>query len=110
QFVSALPNQSAKTVISVLPLRITWKTDFVNLLSQELTRQGYLARDFSWRSFGLKRTNFVFLHWPNEFFVYKGILAIAKLLIKLAVMQFAKIMWGTKFIWIAHNAAPHDSA
>jgi beta-1,4-mannosyltransferase len=110
QFMSALPNQSAKTVISVLPLRITWKTDFVNLLSQELSRQGYLAREFSWRSCGLKRTNFVLLHWPNEFFVYKGIFAIAKLLIKLAVMRIAKILWGAKFIWIAHNAAPHDSA
>ena len=69
QFMSAVTNQSAKTVISLLPLRIPWKTDFVNLLSQELSRQGYIAREFSWRSFGLQRTNFVFLHWPNEFFV-----------------------------------------
>ena len=110
QFTSAVPNQSAKIVISVLPLRIHWKTDFVNLLSQELSRQGYIAREFSWRSCGLRRTNFVFLHWPNEFFVYKGKLAIAKLLIKLATMQIAKRLGGVKFIWIAHNAAPHDAA
>jgi beta-1,4-mannosyltransferase len=109
QFTSAMPNQSAKTVISVLPLRITWKTDFVNLLSQELSRQGYVAREFSWRSCWLRRTKFVFLHWPDEFFVYKGKLAIAKLLIKLATMQIAKVLWGAKFIWIAHNAAPHDA-
>jgi beta-1,4-mannosyltransferase len=108
QFMSAVPNQTAKTVISVLPLRIAWKTDFVNLMSQELSRQGYIAREFSWRSFGL-RTSFVFLHWPNEFFVYKGKVAITKLLIKLAIMRTAKQLWGVKFIWIAHNAAPHDA-
>jgi beta-1,4-mannosyltransferase len=110
QFTSAVPNQAAKTVISVLPLHIHWKTDFVNLLSQELSRQGYIAREFSWRSCGLRRTNFVLLHWPNEFFVYKGKFAIAKLLIKLVTMQIAKSLWGVKFIWVAHNAAPHDAA
>jgi glycosyltransferase involved in cell wall biosynthesis len=106
----ATDKRSDKTIISLLPLRITWKTDFVNLLSQELSRRGYIAREFSWRSFGLKRTNFVFLHWPNEFFASRKKLAIAKSLVKLAIMRFAKVRWGAQFIWVAHNAAPHDAA
>src|ERR1700733_246270 len=102
--------QPKQTIISLLPLRITWKTDFVNFLSEELTRQGYITREFSWRSFGLQRTHFVILHWPNEFFAKEGKLAIVTLLVKLAIMRFAKILWGTQFVWIAHNATPHDAA
>jgi glycosyltransferase involved in cell wall biosynthesis len=25
-------------------------------------------------------------------------------------MRLAKLLWGAKFIWVAHNAAPHDAA
>jgi len=99
---------SKQTVISLMPLSIDWKIDFVNMFSQELSRQGYEVREFRWKSFGLQRTKFVFLHWPNEFFVNTGRLEVPKSLVKLAVLHVAKLLWGTKVVWVAHNAAPHE--
>jgi glycosyltransferase involved in cell wall biosynthesis len=82
---------------------------FPGLFARAISDQGYLVREFEWDFSRLRRAKFIFLHWPNEFFVYKGKLAIAKLLTKLAIMQIAKGLGGAKFIWIAHNAAPHDT-
>jgi glycosyltransferase involved in cell wall biosynthesis len=110
QYVPELHRQPENTVISLLPVSFPWKIDFVNMFSQELSRQGYTVREFRWRSFGLQRTNFVFLHWPDEFFVNKGKLEAHKSFVKLAVIHIAKILWRTKLVWVAHNAAPHDTA
>jgi beta-1,4-mannosyltransferase len=105
---SALRNHPHEKAIYLYPVSSP-ANQFPSLFARAISDQGYLVREFEWNFSDLRRANFVFLHWPNEFFVYKGKLAIAKLLIKLAVMQIAKVLWGAKFIWIAHNAAPHDA-
>jgi beta-1,4-mannosyltransferase len=97
------------TVISLLPLRFHWKKDFINMLSDELSRQGYSVRAFQWKSLGLRRTNFIVLHWPDEFFVNRGIACLLKAVIKLGIIYIAKIRWRAKIVWVAHNAAPHDA-
>jgi beta-1,4-mannosyltransferase len=78
------------------------------MFSEELSREGYIVREFRWRSCGLLRTNFIFLHWPDEFFVKKGSFSFSKSLAKLGVIHLAKLLWGTKLVWVAHNAAPHE--
>jgi beta-1,4-mannosyltransferase len=105
----ATDKQSEKTIISLRPLSDAGN-QFSGLFSHAIAEQGYCVREFRWSSWGLQKTNFILLHWPNEFFAYKRKLAIPKSLIKLAIIQIAKMLWGAKFIWIAHNAAPHDAA
>jgi glycosyltransferase involved in cell wall biosynthesis len=101
--------QSDKTIISLLPLKFPWKIDFVNMLSEELSKQGYAVRAFRWKSFGLQKTTFIVLHWPDEFFVNSGRVGTLKSFIKLGVIHIAKLLWRTKLVWVAHNAAPHDA-
>jgi glycosyltransferase involved in cell wall biosynthesis len=101
--------QPDKTIISLLPLKFSWKIDFVNMLSEELSKQGYAVRAFRWKSLGLQKATLIFLHWPDEFFVNNGRVRTIKSFIKLGVIHIAKIMWNTKLVWVAHNAAPHDA-
>jgi beta-1,4-mannosyltransferase len=101
--------QPKKTVISLLPVA-TPDNRFIEMFSQAISEQGFTVRGFRWRSLGLQRTKVVFLHWPNEFFINEGKGKFLKSLIKLAVIRVAKVLWSTKFVWVAHNAAPHEGA
>jgi beta-1,4-mannosyltransferase len=108
EFMPALRNRP-KEAVYLFPASSP-ANQFPSLFARAISDQGYLVRDFDWNLPCLWKANVIFLHWPDEFFVYKGKLASARLLIKLAVMQIAKVLGGPKFIWIAHNAAPHDTA
>jgi beta-1,4-mannosyltransferase len=101
--------QTKKTIVSLWPLDVP-ENRFIGMFSEAISKQGYIVRDFQWSSLGLERTNFVFLHWPDEFFVNKGRFGIPKSFFKLAIIQIARMLWGAKFIWVAHNAMPHDAA
>jgi beta-1,4-mannosyltransferase len=109
QLMSPLGDHPDKKAIYLYPVSSP-ANQFPSLFARAISDQGYLVREFEWDFSRLWRAKFIFLHWPNEFFVYKGKFAIAKLLVKLAIMQIAKVLGGAKFIWIAHNAAPHDTA
>lgn len=101
--------RSEKTIISLLPLSNP-SNRFLAMFSQALSEQGYIVQEFRWNSLGLAKTSFIFLHWPDEFFAPLNNIEAAKSFVKLAVVHIAKILWSTKLVWVAHNAAPHDSA
>lgn len=101
-------NEPAKTVISLLPLSNPTNR-FVAMFSQALSEQGYIVQDFRWSSLLLAKTSFIFVHWPDEFFTRTDSFEGVKSLIKLVIVHIAKMLWGTKFVWVAHNARPHDS-
>jgi beta-1,4-mannosyltransferase len=98
-----------KTVISFLPLS-TDTNVFAALFSQAVSKQGYTVREFRWSSFGLQRANFIFLHWPDSLFAVEGKMGLIKSLVELAVIQIAKLLWGAKLFWVAHNAVPHGAS
>jgi glycosyltransferase involved in cell wall biosynthesis len=79
------------------------------MFSQALSEQGYIVQDFRWNSLLRAKTSFIFVHWPDEFFTRTDSLRGVRSLIKLLVLHVAKMLWGTKFVWVAHNAMPHDS-
>lgn len=101
-------DQPGKKVISISPLTFD-ANRFVSLFSQAIARQGYAVRDFRWSSFGFTKSDVIILHWPDEFFAIQRRMGLPKSLVKLAVIWIAKLLWGAKIIWIAHNAMPHDA-
>jgi beta-1,4-mannosyltransferase len=99
---------SRTTVISLSPLHSPVNR-YVGLFSKAISDQKYAVREFRWRPAILRKTDIVILHWPSEFFITDGKLATFKSIIKLAVIWLSKYLWRTRFIWVAHNAAPHDT-
>jgi beta-1,4-mannosyltransferase len=97
-----------KTVVSLSPLDSSLNR-YVSLFSKAIADQKYAIREFRWRPTILWRTNVVILHWPNEFFTTDGKSATIKSLIKIALIWLSRYLWHIPFIWVAHNAAPHDT-
>jgi glycosyltransferase involved in cell wall biosynthesis len=101
------PPQRRK-IISPLPFENPANA-FVGLFSQALTDQGFILRRFNWKWMGLQRTDFVIVHWPEYEFTADCPLGMVKPLVKLSALWLSKLLWGTKFIWLAHNATAHDT-
>src|ERR1700722_6734076 len=97
-----------RTVISLSPLNSTLNK-YVDLFSKAISDQQYSICEFRWRPAILCKSNVVILHWPTEFFTTEGKLATIKSIIKIATIWLSKYLWRTRFIWVAHNAAPHDT-
>ncbi len=98
-----------RAMVSLCPLE-DGENRFTSLFSSAISEQGYAIEAFRWRSLGLRRSNFVFIHWPDDFFTYNGTLGRLRPLVKLSIMHTARVLWGTRFIWVAHNAVPHDAS
>lgn len=97
-----------KTVIALCPLGSPFNR-YVDLFAKALADQQYALREFRWHPAILKKTNVAIIHWPNEFFTTQGTAAAIKSIIKVAIMWLSKRLWRTRFVWVAHNAGPHDA-
>jgi beta-1,4-mannosyltransferase len=98
----------SKTIISLAPLNSALNR-YVDLFSKAISDQKYAVREFRWRPAILWKTNVVILHWPNEFFATESKWATIKSIIKVAAIRLSKCLRRTRFIWVAHNTAPHDT-
>jgi beta-1,4-mannosyltransferase len=96
-----------KAVVSLSPLNSSLNR-YVSLFSKAIANQKYAIREFRWRPTILWRTNVVILHWPNEFFTTDGKSATIKSIIKIAIIWLSRYLCHIRFIWVAHNATPHD--
>jgi beta-1,4-mannosyltransferase len=96
-----------KTVIALAPLNLLINKH-VGLFTNAICDQNYAVCEFRWRPAILWKTSVVILHWPNEFFTTDGKSSTIKSSIKLAVIWLSKYLRRTRFIWVAHNAAPHE--
>ncbi len=82
---------------------------FVNRFASCFSTPAFEPCDFRQSRTFLRRYRVVILHWPNRYFsavTAKDKMACA---IRLGTMLLFKIFFGTKFVWVAHNVAPHDS-
>lgn len=95
------------SLVSIWPVEAA-ENRFIGLFSRAISAQGYRVRPFRWGNLGLRKADFAFLHWPDDFFATKERFGLARPLVKLAIICTAKMLWGTRFIWVAHNAMPHD--
>jgi beta-1,4-mannosyltransferase len=97
-----------ETVISLAPLELS-TNKYVDLFAKAIADQKYTIREFRWRVADLWKTDVVVFHWPNEFFATDGNSTTIKSVIKLTGIWLSKHLFRTRFIWVAHNAAPHDA-
>jgi beta-1,4-mannosyltransferase len=96
-----------ETIISLAPLNLPVNR-YVDLFAKAISEQEYIIREFRWRPTTLWKTNVAILHWPNEFFTTDGKWATVKSILKLAAIRLSKYLLHTRFIWVAHNATPHE--
>lgn len=59
---------------------------------------------FAWEGLGRRAYDVVVFHWPTEFFRPTSRKQTAALLARMALDRLR----GTRFVWVAHNLAPHD--
>ncbi|HEX5006845.1 MAG TPA: glycosyltransferase [Hyphomonadaceae bacterium] len=95
-------------VVSCRPAWIKTSNRFTTLFSQAVQDAGWEVREFSWRPSAVFGPRVILLHWPDELFTTKGLLANAKAAFKLAAFQIAKRLCGAKLVWVVHETAPHD--
>ncbi|MGE3745660.1 MAG: hypothetical protein AB7G25_08150, partial [Sphingomonadaceae bacterium] len=98
-------NRSDK-IIAVKPLDDP-SNSFVRLFSGAVAQQGYQIRDFDWRGIAGSGVDAAILHWPYELLGLGGVKGIGRYLDFYRKMAAARKA-GTKIIWVAHNARPHD--
>ena len=95
-----------KAVISLSPLSSS-SNKFVDLFSKALTDQMFVTRSFRWRLSVLSKSDVVILHWPGGFFGNADISSSLTAAVRLVKMRLSRRLWGTRFVWVAHNAVPH---
>ena len=83
---------------------------FIDLFSSSIESSGNATCDFSWSGAGLWTSDAVILHWPDQFFLKRGLFGSLKSYAKLFMLRAAKRVRGQRIVWVAHNLAPHDTA
>jgi len=79
---------------------------FVDLFSHSLEKCGFRMKSFNWELSPFAGADYVILHWPEYFFTAPTLEAR----FRMAMVRFMKSLHGTRFIWVAHNIRPHDTA
>lgn len=98
-------NRSDK-IIAIKPLTDPGNS-FVRLFSDAIARQGYPIRDFDWHGIENAGAAAAVLHWPYELLGFGGLRGIGRYLdFRRKLIRARKR--GTRIIWVAHNAQPHD--
>lgn len=95
-------------VVSCRPAWIKTSNRFTNLFSQAVQDAGWEVREFTWRPSAVFGPKVILLHWPDELFTAKSLLANAKAAFKLATFQIAKHVCGVRLVWVVHETKPHD--
>jgi beta-1,4-mannosyltransferase len=97
----------SQTIIALCPVDSPFNR-YVDLFAKALADQQFAIRQFGWHPGILKKTDIAIIHWPDEFFTTHGTAAALKSVLKIAMMRLSKRLWSTRFVWVAHNAGPHD--
>ncbi|HEY7799677.1 MAG TPA: glycosyltransferase [Hyphomonadaceae bacterium] len=95
-------------VVSCRPAWIRTSNRFTTLFSQAVQQAGWEVREFAWRPSAVFGSKVILLHWPDELFASKGVVANVKAAFKLATFRLAKHICGAKLVWVVHETAPHD--
>lgn len=93
------------TRISISPSYLP-SNEFAANFSAAVKSAGFEVFNARWSRLQLLRAKVAVLHWPNSFFDPRHVRYGESNLRK---MKMAKRL-GTKFVWVAHNAVPHEAA
>lgn len=103
-------NPSKRNLNVALMPRTLPLNKFIDLFSSSIESAGNATREFSWSGAGLWASDAVILHWPDQFFLKRGLSGSLKSYAKLFMLRAAKLFKGQRVVWVAHNLAPHDTA
>lgn len=81
---------------------------FTNLFSEAVQSSGWEVREFSWKPKGVLAPKVILLHWPDELFTCKNAFQHAKAAFKLGMLNLSRSMFGSRLVWVVHEAKPHD--
>lgn len=96
-----------KGSISIIPSN--WDINpFVDRFAKCFVDGSFEVSEFRWWKLLRWQINIVIFHWPNEFFSYKANKKTIYILIKLTFIVVARFLYGTRFVWVAHDIAPPD--
>jgi len=96
-----------KESISIIPDYVDLNP-FVGRFTKCFVDGSFEVSEFRWWKLLRWQIHIVIFHWPNEFFSYKENKKTIYIYIKLTFMFVARFLYGTRFVWVAHNIAPHD--
>ncbi|MCE9629803.1 MAG: hypothetical protein K8S94_03665 [Planctomycetia bacterium] len=94
--------------IALAPLEVRANT-FVRAFTESLRVGGFDVVSYGYEPELPPGTRVVILHWPNRFFAPASTGAAEAAEQLLAAWRSARAA-GTRFLWVAHNVHPHDSA
>jgi beta-1,4-mannosyltransferase len=100
--------RSTAKVISLFPLEEVANA-FPGMFARALRDQRYIIRAFQWGSLGLRRSDCLIVHWPEHLFSSRKSLGRVRAWARIGIVLVSKRLWGTKVVWVAHNAVAHDS-
>lgn len=101
-----MPDRSEQ-IVAIKPVADASNT-FVALFAKAVADQGYQVRDFDWREVAEGKADVAILHWPYELTGLGGISGFRRCLSAYRMLGKARKR-RTRFIWVAHNARPHDA-
>jgi beta-1,4-mannosyltransferase len=104
------PNAVSGSVVRVgIAPSSSTQNGFVNRFTKAILDAGFQVVDVHWLPAGLREADVIILHWPDEFFRspnFHEAISLCKILIK---VYFSRFWRGTRLIWVAHNAKPHEA-
>ena len=95
-------------VVSCRPAWVRTSNRFTNLFSEAVQGSGWTVREFSWGPAGVFAPKVILLHWPDELFTCKNPFQHAKAAFKLTMLNLSRSLFGSRLVWVVHEAKPHD--
>jgi beta-1,4-mannosyltransferase len=95
-------------VVSIAPSHSNGNNQFVEQFTRAVQDADASVIDFRWNLKSLTQSDAIIFHWPDQILSPNGWTAFGKALVQLILLQSAKALFHTRFIWVAHNAKPHD--
>jgi beta-1,4-mannosyltransferase len=95
-------------VVSCRPAWVRTSNRFTNLFSEAVQGSGWTVREFSWAPKGVLAPKVILLHWPDELFTCRNPFQHAKAAFKLGMLNLSRSLFGSRLVWVVHEAKPHD--
>jgi glycosyltransferase involved in cell wall biosynthesis len=95
-------------VVSCRPAWVRTSNRFTNLFSEAVQGSDWTVREFSWGPAGVLAPKVILLHWPDELFTCRNPFQHAKAAVKLAALNVSRKLFGSRLVWVVHEAKPHD--
>src|SRR5579863_10707818 len=94
--------------VAIRPAFSAVENRFVTRFAENIAGAGYNVVELSWNPVSVIKYDFIILHWPEDFFCVGSAKETISALAKLMLLTIGRVWRGTRLIWVAHNARPHD--